>query len=328
MKSALAIALPGLILLALGLGPHAPAAEPPAPPARKSASESLQLTIPAGVLHGTLDLPTGPGPFPVVILLAGSGPTDRDGNQPGMKNDSLKQLGQALAERGVAVLRYDRRGVAQSAAAAPKEEEFRLEMLADDAAAWVKLLRRDRRFRHVALAGHSEGALVGLLAAQRALPDAFISLASPGRPAAKVLRDQLSRNLSGERKDKALRILDELAAGRPVAEVPKELAGLFRPSVQPYLRSLFRYDPAREIARLTVPVLVIQGTTDLQESVEDARLLAAARPGARLELVEGMNHVLKRARTQVEQQLAYLTPGVAVMPEVADKVSAFLRDLH
>jgi fermentation-respiration switch protein FrsA (DUF1100 family) len=99
---------------------------------------------------------------------------------------------------------------------------------------------------------------------------------------------------------------------------------LFRPSVQPYLISYFKYDPAREIARLQVPVLIIQGTTDLQTPVDEAKRLAGAKKDARLCIIEGMNHVLKRASTAAEQRAAYSDPAVPLEPRLVEEVSAFL----
>jgi pimeloyl-ACP methyl ester carboxylesterase len=290
--------------------------------------EPIQLATKTGTLDGTLDMPAGGRPFPVVVMIAGSGPTDRDGNQPQLKNDSLKLLGKGLAERGIAALRYDRRGIGKSREACLKEEDLRFDMLADDAAAWVDLVRRDRRFHKVGIVGHSEGSLVGILAAKRAKADAFVSLAGTGRDAASGLRAQLSRNLPPAYKglkDQSDRIIDELAAGRTVAEVPKLLVSLFRPRVQPYLISYFRYDPAREIAALQIPVLIVQGTTDMQVLVNDAKVLAAATPNAQWLEIKEMNHVLKHAATLDEQTTTYSDPKVPLAPNLVDGIAAFLH---
>ncbi len=290
---------------------------------------AIQLATTAGPLHGTIDLPRGAGPSPVVLIIAGSGPTDRDGNQPLLKNDSLKQLGRGLAARGIAAVRYDRRGIGASGATGPREKDFRFDMLVDDAASWVKQLRDDRRFSRVGVVGHSEGALVGMLAAKQAGAQAFVSLGGLGRRAFELLREQLDRNIPPEMKElrgESDRIIGELAAGRKVAGPSKELAMLFRPSVQDYLISYFRYDPSREIAALEMPVLIVQGTTDLQTPVDDARRLVAAKRGARLLLVEGMNHVLKRATTPDEQKAAYDDPSVPLAPDLVEGIAKFLDE--
>jgi pimeloyl-ACP methyl ester carboxylesterase len=300
--------------------------EPTSDVPRATRQSPIRLETTSGTLHGTIDLPSGDGPFPIVIVIAGSGPTDRDGNQPSMKNDSLKLLGGGLAGTGIAALRYDRRGVGRSAAAQRDEEGLRFEMLSDDVVGWVKLLRGDPRFSRVGIVGHSEGSLVGILAANRVEVDAFVSLAGPGRAAPEVLREQLARNLPKALKTESDRIIDELAAGRLVADVPKELGPLFRPSVQPYLISHFKYDPARELSGLEVPVMVVQGTADLQESAEDARRLAAANDDAKLCLIEGMNHVLKSARSRVEQEASYFVPSIPLAPRLIDEMAAFLKD--
>ena len=239
-------------------GERVPGSEPPQPTqSARGAEEPIRLVTKTGELHGSLDLPAGAGPFPVVVILAGSGPTDRDGNQPGLKNDSLKMVGRGLAERGIAALRYDRRGIGKSREACLKEEDLRFDLLADDAAAWVKLLRTDRRFGKVGIVGHSEGSLSGMLAAKRANADAFVSLAGTGRDAPSGLRSQIARNLPPaykELKEKSDQIIAELAAGRTVAEIPKLLESLFRPSVQPYLISVLAFTTLmRDLVRMVVP---------------------------------------------------------------------------
>jgi pimeloyl-ACP methyl ester carboxylesterase len=299
----------------------------PAHSQERPKQEDVQLESKTGTLFGTIDLPAGDGPWPVVLVLAGSGPTDRDGNQPKIvKTDCLKQLGQALAAKGVAVLRTDKRGIAKSAKALPKEDDIRFDVYVDDAVAWIEQLRKDRRFGRVGVVGHSEGSLIGMIAAKRVKADAFVSLAGAGRSAPVVLREQLGKNLTGELKEKGLKAIDDLEAGRAVTDVPKELASLFRPSVQPYLMSWFKYDPAKEIAGVEAPVLIVQGTTDVQVTMEDAKKLAEGRKGATLRVFDDMNHVLKKAATPEEQHKAYTDPAVPLMPKLADSVGDFLTE--
>ena len=289
------------------------------------AEDRVQLRTETGTLHGTLALPSGAPPFPAVLMIGGSGATDRDGNQPQLKNDSLKLLAEALAAEGIASLRYDKRGVGESAVAGSKEEQLRFEMYVGDAVQWVGMLRKDSRFSRVGLIGHSEGSLIGMIAAKQTKIDAFVSIAGLGRTAPAILRSQLSAKLPNNLRAKFEQILDELAAGRVVADTPGELAFLFRPSLQPYLISWFKYDPAREIAALDVPVLVLQGTTDFQVGVDDAQRLAAAKGDAKLALIDNMNHVLKRAVTLAEQQAAYTDPSLPIEPKAVAEITGFLR---
>jgi uncharacterized protein len=286
--------------------------------------QRVQLKTATGTLHGTLDLPNGVAPCPVIVIIAGSGPTDRDGNQALMKNDSLKLLGQALAAKGIAVMRYDKRGIAESAAAGPREDDLRFEMYVADVTQWVSWLRQEPRFLRIGLIGHSEGSLIGMLAAKQARVDAFVSVAGSCQTAFALIRDQLNAKLPPVLKAKSDEILDELVAGRTVMDVPKELVALYRPSVQPYLISWFKYDPVQEIAALQLPVLVVQGTTDLQISVDDAKRLAAAKKGAKLRLINGMNHVLKHATLPAEQQAAYTDPSLPIKADAVEEIAAFL----
>ncbi|MFV1958034.1 MAG: alpha/beta fold hydrolase, partial [Planctomycetota bacterium] len=274
------------------------------PCARRSDAHVLELRTDSGPIAGTLDLPDGKGPWPVVLVIAGSGPTNRDGNNLPFQNNHLKLLGEALARQGVAVLRYDKRGVGESAGALKHEEDLRIEHLAADAAGWVKRLRADKRFTDVVIVGCSEGGLVAMLAAPKARPAALVCIACPGRPARQVLLEQLAAAF-GSRPAwfrEAKLILASLQEGRTVKDVVPPLRGLLGPSRQPYLISLLRYDPARVIARLDLRILLLQGTKDLQVKVKDAEVLAKAQPRARLVLLEGMNHVLKTPAPDDERQ--------------------------
>ena len=293
-----------------------------------ASSSAIELVTATGSIHGTLELPSGCGRPPVVLVHAGSGPTDRDGNGPSLRTDGYELVAEGLAARGIASVRYDKRGVGESAAAAPaREQDLTFEMYVEDAVAWVDMLAADARFEGVTVAGHSEGSLIGMLAAAKSPARGFVSLAGAGRPAAEVLREQLEQRLSGALLDDAEAILDHLEAGHLVSDVPKELEPIFRPSVQPYLISWFQYDPAQEIGALSIQAAIVQGTTDVQVSVQDAQRLAEAKPDADLVIVEGMNHVLKEATlSQASQMRTYTDPSLPVVPLVIDTISVHARD--
>jgi len=197
----------------------------------------------------------------------------------------------------------------------------------DDAIAWATQLRGDSRFNKVFILGHSEGSLIGILAAKQVPVDGLVSVSGSGRELAALLRDQLKRNLPANLFEQSSHMIDELVAGRRVKDVPPELTILFRPSVQPFLMTWSKYDPAKEIAGLKIPILVVQGTTDLQISIEDAKLLAGNNKNARLVTIENMNHVLKNAPSQslLGQAKAYSDPAVPLEPRLMEEVVGFVQ---
>jgi pimeloyl-ACP methyl ester carboxylesterase len=258
-----------------------------------AAESAYDLVTPSGTIFGTLITPSAAPPTPVVLIIAGSGPTDRNGNGPMLNLNIYSKLAIALADSGIASVRYDKRGVAASQAALSSESAIRFDTYVDDAVAWIKKLRSDPRFSRVIVVGHSEGSLIGMIAAQRAHVDAYVSLEGAGFPAATVLASQLQTNAPGL-ADKWQPVLDKLSSGAtvPAADVAPELESLFRPSVQPYLISWFKYDPRVEIAKLSGPVVIVQGTHDIQVVVADGQALAAAAPRAKYIAIDGMTHVL------------------------------------
>ena len=290
--------------------------------------ELLMLETSTGKIAGTLLMPKATGAVPLAVIIPGSGPTDRNGNSPLIPgaNNGLRLLAEGLAAHGIASLRYDKRGVGASAAASLSEAQLRFDNSADDAAAWVDRLRQDPRFSTITIVGHSEGALVGLLAAQKSATDGYVSIAGAGRPADKILGEQLSKQLPPDLLAVATRALDKLAAGSLVDSVPRQLLALYRPSVQPYLISWLKINPQTEIAKLTIPVLITQGTLDAQVPESDAKLLAAAQPKAKLIIVDGMNHVMKRAAPdQASQTKSYGDPTLPIPSELIDGISAFIK---
>ncbi|TLX57272.1 alpha/beta hydrolase [Stutzerimonas nosocomialis] len=288
--------------------------------------QPVRLETPTGALHGSLMLPKRDTAVPVALLIAGSGPTDRDGNNPDAHNDALKRLAQTLARLGVASVRYDKRGIAASRPAAPDERDLSVEGYVEDAVGWVRQLRQDARFASVILIGHSEGALIASLTAPVAQAEAVISIAGTGEPVDILLRDQLQGRLPPPLLATSFYLLDELKAGRQHADIPPPLQALFRPSVQPYLISLFRQDPAEAFAALQMPALIIQGRHDIQVSVADAKALHRAKPDAELALIDGMNHVLRIVPAERNRQMAsYNDPSLPIARALGEHIGRFLR---
>ncbi|MCO8170116.1 lysophospholipase [Pseudomonas sp. 21LCFQ02] len=283
-----------------------------------------------GTLYGTLLLPRASSPVPVVLLIAGSGPTDRNGNNPeGGRNDSLKQLAITLARHNIASVRYDKRGVAASKPATPDERNLSVERYVADVVAWSRLLKADSRLGPLILLGHSEGALMASLAAGPAGASAVIAIGGTGRPVDQVLREQLNDRLPPELAQRSQQLLDSLKAGHTDAQVPAELMVVFRPSVQPYLISLLRQDPAAAFARIKVPALIVQGRNDIQVGVEDAQRLQQAKPDAQLVLIDGMNHVLRIVPDDLQQQLqSYRNPDLPLASELTRQILQFIENLQ
>jgi pimeloyl-ACP methyl ester carboxylesterase len=280
-------------------------------------------------LHGTLLTPEG-RTRAVAVILPGSGPTDRDGNSPGgLVASTYRLLAEGLAEQGIATVRIDKRGVAGSAAAAVAEQDLTFQTYIDDARAWAAEAARVTGRPCVWLIGHSEGSQIALAAAQDGNESVcgLVLLAGAGRPAGVILREQFQAGLPPALLAPAFAALDELEAGRTVTDAPAELAGLFRPSVQPYLISWIGLDPVDLIEDYAGPVMIGHGSTDIQVGMVDARALSAARPTARLAVWDGVNHVLKLAPADRAANIAvYSDPNLPLAPGVVDDVAAFILE--
>ena len=291
--------------------------------------EETILHTPTGDIHGVLLMPQTESPCPLVIIIAGSGPTDMDGNTLGSSytNNSLKMLAEGLAAEGIASVRYDKRGIGKSRDAGTSEEELRFEHYIDDAAAWADMYCEDERFSTIAIAGHSEGSLIGMVAARKSSAvKAYISIAGCGRPAHEIIEEQLKRQPEQIQREAAA-INKELCAGRTVEDIPTYLVSLYRKSVQPYLISWFRYNPAKEIAKLKIPVLILQGDKDIQVGVNEAEKLLAARMFSSYRVINGMNHVLKHCESgeMIGQLDAYQNPNLPIKQELVEHIVRFLR---
>ncbi len=288
-------------------------------------SVAIQLATPTGNLHGTWTTPEGCDPFPTVLFHVGSGPTDRDGNSVGAPgtNDGHLQLAEELQDRGIASVRYDKRGVAESADALGPVREVVVDTYVDDLRGFVDLmLEQPDAFGPITILGHSEGAVFATLVAGAAAPgeiDGLLLVAGPGRNLADVLRTQLEQNIGDpDLLVTALAVIDQLEMGNTVEMVPADLLSLFHPSVQPYLISLFAVDPAASLSQVEVSTGIIAGTDDIQVPPSEADVLQAAKPDATIHVIEGMTHTLKDVGQG--QDAAYFDPAVPLADGLVDAV--------
>ena len=283
--------------------------------------DSLQVSIDPEV-QGTLLSPKGENQPPLAILIAGSGPTDRDGNQAQLKNNSLKYLAEGLAQKGIATFRYDKRVIAQINKATVQEEKMTFEDEVNDALLVVNHFKD--KYKKIILIGHSEGALIGLLVAQKVVVSKFVSISGAGNSSATLIEEQIGKN-APQLKEESQKIISQLRKGELVDNISPYLAPVFRKSVQPYLISWFKYEPAKEITKLQIPILIVQGTNDLQVEDKEAQLLKEAQPKAQLLLIGGMNHVLKKVKTLEENQQSYLNPDLPISGELVEGIASFIK---
>jgi hypothetical protein len=295
-----------------------------------AAETQVSITGPSGTLAGTLSSPDGGPKGPIAIIIPGSGPTDRDGNNPlGMTAAPYRLLAETLAAKGVSTIRIDKRGMFGSSAAAADADNVRMSDYAADVRAWMQEAGKRASTPCAWLIGHSEGSLIALITAQQ--PEGICGLvliAGAGRKLGDILREQLKANpANAPILPQALAAIAELEAGRrvDVSAMHPALLALFRPSVQGFLIDQLSYDPAQLLARYTGPVLVLQGTTDLQVTMQDAQRLAGARPGVTMAALEGVNHVLKLAPADRAANLAtYGNSALPIAPGVVDAITSFL----
>jgi len=295
---------------------------------------AVEAPGPQGALAGTM-IESTPG-APVVLIIPGSGPTDRNGdNRYGINGGVYRQLAVGLAARGIATVRVDKRGMFGSRAAVPDANNVTIAAYTDDVRSWIAVIRKRTNAHCVWILGHSEGGLVALAAAQRT-PDicGLLLVAAMGRPLADVMRAQLKANpANAPLLPQALAAIDSLEAGKAfdASGLNPALAPLFSSAVQPYLIDTFRYDPAKLAAAYKGPMLVLQGNRDMQVTLEDASILKNAHLSAKLVIVPGVNHVLKpvAGETRAANFATYGDASLAIDPAVVDAVAtAVLAAAH
>jgi pimeloyl-ACP methyl ester carboxylesterase len=292
---------------------------------------AVELTAkgPEGPLAGTL-VDAGKK-APLIVVLPGSGPTDRDGNNPlGVTAASYRLLAESLAQKGVSSLRIDKRGMFGSKAAGDPNR-VTISGYAKDTNAWLDALQtRYPKAKCFWLLGHSEGGLVAMAAARdNKRVCGVVLVASPGRKLSDVMREQFRANpANAPILADALRAIDELEARRRVdnSAMHPALQGIFNPAVQDFLIDLFNTDPAALAANVEQSLLIVQGGRDGQVMKSDSDRLGAAQPKARSIWIEEMTHTLKAAAdsSQAANLETYSDPSKPIVPTLVDEVVAFV----
>ena len=291
-----------------------------------ASSTPIELQTSSGTVYGTLLVPTNTNTkIPVALIIAGSGPTDRDGNNPVMKNNSLKLLAESLANKGIASLRFDKRGIGASKQAAKSESDLKFDDYIQDVIGWVNLIKQENLFSKIIVIGHSEGSLIGMNAAKEA--NGFISLSGAGNSADFILKDQLSAQ-GKQIQDMCFPIIDSLKAGKLVSNISPILNSLFRESVQPYMISWFKHNPQADLAQLNYPCLIVQGDNDLQVSIKEAQFLASVSDRHKLVIIEKMNHVLKTidSKDRAVNLAAYSNPTMPISIALTEAIVNYIKE--
>ena len=240
-------------------------------------------------IDGTLLIPNDIEKPILVIIIAGSGPTDRNGNQNFMKNDALKKLAESLTAKSIATFRYDKRIIKQILNR-DIDKDLLFDDFVSDAKAVVTYFTESEKFSKIYIAGHSQGSLVGMLASEKDV-DGFISLAGAGQNIGYVIVEQVAK-MSPQLGEEAQKVVNKLKSGEKTTDFPQALASVFNADIQDFMINWMSYEPTEIIHELKIPILIINGTKDLQVSENEANLLKEANENAQLNIIENMNHVL------------------------------------
>ncbi|WP_456421055.1 alpha/beta hydrolase [Lutibacter sp.] len=287
------------------------------------------LNIPTNsvTINGTLLTPLKSKKTPLVILIPGSGPTDRDGNNVLMKNNSIKYLAKGLVKNNITTYRYDKSVLSFTPKDKARIDSLTFETFIDEAKSVIEYFKNTQNYSKIIVAGHSQGSLVGMIAANN-IADAFISLEGAGRTIDEIIIEQLNKQ-APFLKDEASSILSKLKEGNIVEEFNPMLNSLFNKQIQPFLISWIKYIPQVEIKKLKIPVLVINGSKDIQVSNFDAELLHKANSNSKLKIIKNMNHIFKEIKGDInENMLSYTNPNLPIMKDLITSIVTFINEIE
>ncbi|APY07658.1 alpha/beta hydrolase [Winogradskyella sp. J14-2] len=274
-------------------------------------------------IDGTLLIPNDDQKSALAIIIAGSGPTDRNGNQNFLKNNSLKKLAENLTNSGIASFRYDKRVVKQIRQG-NVDKDMMFDDFVNDAKDVINYFKEKETYSKIYVIGHSQGSLVGMLASKENV-DGFISLAGAGQNIGDVIVDQVT-NMAPKLGEEAQKVVDKLKKGETTTDYPQALVSVFNVDIQPFMMNWMQYNPTEVINELKIPVLIVNGTKDLQVSEDEAKLLKEANEKAQLQIIENMNHVFLEIKgDDLENSKSYNEAFREISTELVDSIVEFIN---
>ena len=275
-------------------------------------------------IHGTL-LKSAESNSVLSIIISGSGPTDRDGNNISLKSDYLKMLAEGLFENGISSYRYDKRGAGNSIGNIQSGNDIKFSDYINDVVSIINHFKDIKEYKQIVVIGHSEGALIGMIAS-KLIADSFISIAGAGEDYLSLIQRQLSVQPPYV-KSMSDPIIEKLKNKELVDSVPPLLNSLLNKTVQNYLIDASSYDPKEEISKLDIPVLIVQGSNDIQIEIKDAQLLHNAATISRLEIIQGMNHVFRQApENRLLNMQTYGNPELSIDDSLVNLIVDFIYE--
>ncbi|OCW96213.1 alpha/beta hydrolase [Alishewanella sp. HH-ZS] len=289
-------------------------------------SHSVSIMHDNNVINGTMYIPEGYSSGIIALIISGSGPVDRDGNVPGLTNNSLKMLAHELGKSGIASLRYDKRGVGDSISNNVDESLLTFDLYVEDAVLWIEKLGNDKRFKRIVVIGHSDGSLVGMVASRNSLVDKFISINSSSLKADDLILMQI-KDKYPEYLDETVSIISKIKSSDNFEVEDEFLKLIFRKEIHNFLFSWFRYDPKVEFSKLKIPSLVVHGKNDVQINFDSAVQLNSVNKLSKLVLIDNMNHILKDSSLDQNDNFStYNNPSLPVSSLLIEEVVSFIKD--
>ncbi len=281
--------------------------------------EELTITNDSIILPGTLSYTDKS--TTLVIWVHGSGNVDRNGQQGNLvKANYIEQFRNAINTHDIAFFSFDKR------TATPENFKFMegtvFEDLVSDVQHVITNFKKDKRFSRCVLAGHSQGSLIAMLAADGV--DELISISGPAQSVDQTIISQVTKQ-SPALGSIAEAHFKELQETDSIAQIHPFLGTIFAKQNFAFLQSWMSYNPAEEIKKIKKPILLINGTKDLQVPVEDAQQLHKANPKTELLIIEDMNHVLMEIKKDEDNMKSYFNTGFSISDALIEAVVMFLK---
>ncbi|WP_103867219.1 alpha/beta hydrolase [Aquimarina sp. I32.4] len=289
-----------------------------------SLGQDIYRKVEEGKLYGRIDLSEKHQKNKtLIVFIPGSGPIDSNGNSMYLKTNNFKLLSNKLLDIGYSTFRFDKRGIANSRLKEFDEKKITIDILVKDIIDWIYYIRKNYQFKKVYLLGHSEGSLIAGLVSKKIKVSGVISIAGSGRRSNYILKDQFSQ-LHDTISSKAIAIIDSLSANKEVKNIPFFLHSVFRPSVQPYLLSWFKYNPAEIYDSIKASSIIIHGDSDLQISSKESIVLSKNK--IKRVIIPKMNHLMKEVDNDYENRDSYVNFNYSIPSKLVFEISNFIKN--